>query len=151
MPAMSATELISASYNTAAGQSISTATVTIVDFGTKLEDSHSAVTTGGSWKFIAPVAGEYQVNAAVMIAGGNSLPAGNECNLSLLKNGADYKVLNSHYVQAASTAAIPLSGSAKVKLNAGEYFDIRVYQTTGATSTLITQSRFNYVDVFRIK
>lgn len=150
-PVISATELVSASYNTTAGQSITTATVTIVDFGTKLEDSHGAVTTGGSWKFIAPVAGEYQVNAGVMIAGGNSLPAGNECNLSLLKNGADYKVLKSHYGQAASTAAIPLSGSAKVKLNAGEYFDIRVYQTTGSTSNLITQSRFNYVDVFRIK
>lgn len=148
---VSATELVSASYNTSASQSISTSTVTIVDFGTKLEDSHGAVTTGGSWKFVAPVAGEYQVNAGVLIAGGNSLPAGNECNLALLKNGVDYKVIAAHYGQTASTASVSLTGAAKVKLNAGEYFDIRVYQTTGSTSTLINQSRFNYVDVFRIK
>ena len=59
----------------------------MIDFGTKEYDSHGAVTTGGSWKFTAPVSGTYRIYGGLIL----NVPTSTRYNLAaiLRKNGTE--------------------------------------------------------------
>lgn len=88
---------------------------TSINFSTKSEDTHSAVTTGtGVWKFAAPIPGVYLVDVQIYH------------NLShvfdLRKNGVTQNI----YITANPTAGGNwCCGMATIRLNSGEYIDVR--------------------------
>jgi hypothetical protein len=142
---VAASESVNASYSTAAGPSISTSTQTIVNFGTSAFDSHSAVTTGASWKFTAPSPGKYRVSATVDFRTYNSAST---VELAVFKNGSSYRVLQT--VSGQATSSCTPSGSTLISLNAGDYIDIRAYQTSGGSKSLSTDGAYNHVSIERV-
>jgi len=73
----------------------STATNVVLNFQTKVEDTHSAVTTGASWKFVCPVAGLYLVET-------NSYTTGTAGNCQIFKNGSRWRYFGTTPVTATS-------------------------------------------------
>ena len=55
-----------ARYNTAAGQVIVPYVYIIVNFETRVYDTHKAVKTSPTWRFTAPATDYYAVNSAVL-------------------------------------------------------------------------------------
>ena len=148
---IAASEDVNASYTTTAGQSISDATTTIVNFGTKDFDSHNAVTTGASWKFTAPISGVYEVSAGLLLPSGGGWVVSEEADLELFKNGSFYSRLAGVYMQTTHSTLVSLYGSPRlVRLLAGEYVDVRVYQNSGASLSIHTGAGFTYVNIKRI-
>jgi len=88
-------------YQSTAGQAIpGSNTITIIDYGTKVIDTHSAVTTGASWVFTAPKRGYYHVSARCAFT---STFDATSSRLAINKNGATL------FVTVASTdpGAVP--------------------------------------------
>ena len=125
--AIAANELVAAKYSSTVTQSVPDSTVTIIDFATATFDTHGSVTTGGSWKFTAPAAGKYAVNAVCSFA----TNATSNRELYLYKNGTLDTVLGSF--QGSISAGIPLyiNGSTIVSMVPGDFIDIRAYQASG--------------------
>lgn len=132
------TRVVAAQYRRTSNQTgILDSTSTIIDADVKDIDTHGAVTTGASWKFTAPVSGNYSVYATLGIGGGVSWAASGEiAQIILYKNGASQYVLMSNYPQVATTARIYVAGGGLIQLNAGDYIDFRIQQTSGETVTI---------------
>lgn len=130
---------IRAVYSSAAGQSIPNTTTTIVDLGTKEVDTHGAVTTGASWKFTAPRAGYANITASV---GTNFLgwTIGERFQLFIYKNGSEYRRNDAEIITSDSSGANyswhSNITSFSIPMEAGDYLDIRVYQTSGGAVSL---------------
>lgn len=122
-------EPVVAIYESNAGQSIGNNSTTIIDYEDKIIDTHNAVTKGASWKFTAPQAGSYHVDAV------------NQFNNTVFntlyyiyKNNSAENFLDK---QGDSTTdnVYTCKGSATIYLNKGDYIDIRILQTnTGGTA-----------------
>lgn len=63
---LSASETVAASYYSAATQ---TSLTTQINFGTRVYDTHGAVTTGSSWRFTAPMSGYYRISGVLVGTG----------------------------------------------------------------------------------
>lgn len=146
--AIAANELVAAIYESNTGQTINTAGE-IFDAEDKIKDTHSAVTTGASWKFTAPVSGTYNVSAAIQWLSYNFTTA-RRVALELRKNGAVYRVLDEFIGQSTVNAAFTLSGSALVELNAGDYIDVYADQDSGGGEALTTDATTNYINIYRL-
>lgn len=146
-----AATIVAARYETAAGQSIPTASSTIVDFGTKTFDTTGSVTTGASWKFTAPGPGIYSVSAMIMFTNTGTWADSENLVLQLFKGGT--VVSNIAYKMSFGTASvvfIDAQGTDLISLLAGEYIDIRVTQNSGAALTLHNDAKYNYVSIIRM-
>jgi hypothetical protein len=142
---VAASEKVAARYSTAAGQSISTGSTTIIDFGASSFDTHGSVTTGASWKFTAQRPDYYTVAAVVALAGNSGLAAGESVDLYLYKNGAAYSRFATATTWQGNTTTQSLSGTDGVQLNAGEYIDIRINQGSGGSIALVNNAEVNHV------
>lgn len=148
---IAASETVAARYSTAAGQSISNNSDTIVDFGTKDFDYMGSVTTGGSWKFVAPISGLYAVSGFIEFTNGGGWGVGEEAYAVLYKGGVSQFRLSGYVVQAAHATYVPLPfATSEVRLLAGEYIDIRAYQNSGASLSLLSSGVTNWVSVKRV-
>ena len=147
---IAATETVAANYTTNAGQTIATATATIVDFEDKNFDTHGAVTVGASWKFTAPVGGKYRVSANIEFAADADWTATETLYLEIRKGGTFYSRLDFRTVEVTATSIHGLSGSNTVSLLAGEYVDVRVTQTSGGDVLLNSTTGLNNIAIERI-
>jgi hypothetical protein len=140
--AIAASEKIYASYYQNSAQSITAATQTVVNFDTKIEDSHGAVTTGASWKFMAPRADKYRLSV-VVTSGNNAWTATQSFAVAFFKNGSAYtgSPQLTAVAQATATFRLIATGSHTFSLLAGEYLDIRLTQS-------LTANLFNGSGVF---
>lgn len=120
--------VIAASYKTAAGQN----TNVIIDFDTKVFDTHNAVTTGASWKFTAPVSGKYQINS--------TLRSNTGVEIHLYKNGSLFTKLND------TVAAVVVGSSYTIDLVVGDY----IHLIGNASATLTTDSGHNHIEIFML-
>jgi hypothetical protein len=118
---------ISAQYYQSASQSI-TANSTPWNFDTKIVDTTGAVTTGGSWKFTAPVSGDYQFSGCLQ-------NTGTTCTLYYQINGSNS---NARYVTALDGSLVR-SFSVIVSMNAGDYFQL--FSDTSITSSATISPR----------
>ncbi|NDE09889.1 MAG: hypothetical protein EBZ95_04895 [Chitinophagia bacterium] len=108
--AIAASETVAASYWLSANFAAST-TVPI-NFDSKEFDYQGSVTTSATaWKFIAPIAGLYEVNTSVNPSVG--------ANLVLYKNNAAYKAIQ------GGVSGANIGGSTQIRLLAGDYIDLR--------------------------
>jgi hypothetical protein len=142
---------IVARYATNAGQSIPNNAVTIVDFGTLVYDTHSAVTTGAAWHFHAPVNGYYAISAEVMFEATNTWVDGEYSDLEFYKNGVQLSTpdVKTNY-PASGGQYMQLGGSDIIYLAANETLDVRVYQGSGAALLLFNNFSFNYVSIHKV-
>lgn len=147
---IAASTTIAARYKTAAGQSLPNGTVTVIDFGTKDYDYRGSVTTGSSWRFVATEPGLYEVEANTYLSSGAAWAVGEEANLIIYKGGAQYSYLDTVPTVISHSQAIPMGGSDKVRLLAGEYIDIRVQHNVGTAISLTASGDQNHVAITRI-
>lgn len=147
--AIAASESVNVRYTTTAGQSVSNASLTIIDFGTKDFDSHGAVTTGASWKFTAPISGKYRVTANLTTTSTGNFSAAEYIENRIYKNGSIYAAkLQSDFNGSTSNKSVQISAS--INLLAGDYIDIREYQTSGGSMPLESASGYNWIDIERV-
>jgi hypothetical protein len=139
-----------ARYTTNAGQSISNATATIVNFEDVDTDVGGLVTTGASWKFTAPEAGYYLVNAKLLFASSAAWGVGEAGELYLYKNNAYVNTLERKAMTAAATHLMDLQGTDIILLAAGDYIDIRVYQSSASTIALFAGGDVNWVSIAKV-
>lgn len=147
---ISSTETIAAIYKTAAGTSIANNSAQIANYATVEKDTHNAVTTGASWKFTAPAAGLYHVSATNTLAIGTST-ALTYLLLELYKNGS--VVATGPYLNLTTTASVGSVGNninTEVYLNAGDYIDIRITQSSGGAKSLDAAANENRISIYRI-
>jgi hypothetical protein len=146
---IAASETVAARYKTS-GQSIPNATTTIVNFATSDFDTHSAVTTGASWKFTAQISGTYRVSAQLQWTSAN-YNANSLFESIVYKNGSSYSSIGyTHKETNTANIAPTVIGSTLIQLNAGDYVDVRAYQNTGADVALSASNGYNWVSVERI-
>lgn len=138
-----------ARYNTDAGQNIPTASFTIVNFEDKDYDDLNAVTTGASWSYTSPVDQVVSVKAGIQFLSTVNWSTGNSILLQIYKNGTLYSQIDQLEVEnsAGESLALGARGSDDVKLNAGDTIDIRVYQDTGSSLALNSNSTFNFISI----
>lgn len=148
---IAASETVAARYKTAAGQNISSSSTTIVDFGTKDFDYTSSTVTGGSWKFTAPISGLYEVSGHLMFTTGGGWASGEAANAALYKSGVEYARLSVYTSDTTHSNYVPLTLAAtSIRLLAGEYVDVRVFQDSGASLALINNALFNWISIKRV-
>lgn len=136
---------VAASYSSSSGQVIESGPYEVVDYATKLYDTHDAVTVGAAWRFTCPVAGYYLLTAMVSLASGSAIA---DFRLEASKNGtqlAAYAILG---LTPASNFSI--CGSSVAYLEVGDYVDFQVVHQTGANRSLIPDPRYNHCTVTRI-
>jgi hypothetical protein len=141
-----------ATYTTDAGQSISNATWTIIDFEDQVIDTHSAVTTGASWHFTAPIGGIYVVSACIMFAQATDWGETEFAQLAAYRASTHYRLLSRPAGADFSGAAQYLAahGMAVIDMTASQELSIRVNQQSGATQTIHNSYSYNHVSIFRV-
>ncbi len=117
----------------------------------KIEDTHNSVTIGASWKFTAPTSGLYEVSAMVLFTAGGGWVAGESAQLALYKNNSDFSRLGINFLTTTYSSFLPVNSSTRiVRMVAGDFIDIRVYQDSGASLALNTGATSNWVSIKRI-
>lgn len=136
---IAATESVNCSYYASANGTIST--TSSLNYDTKIYDSHNAVTTGaGVWKFTAPISGVYNIGGQVLITATSE-------NIFIYKNGTIFMNLGATY--ATGTGA--LNPNTDVKLNAGDYIDIRSGNSkTYGGGSLTTAGTTSIINIKRV-
>jgi len=127
------TRVVAARYSSTASQAITGGAIDILNFGTKEYDTHGAVTTGASWKFTAPVSGNYKVSANYM-AGAVAWTLNDISSVILYKNGSQHTFMGRTVANASNTFRLVMGGSTEVFLNAGEFIDVRINPARSVTT-----------------
>lgn len=139
---------IYAVYQDAAGMTIPASTTTIVNFNTKVVDNTNNVTTGAAWKFIAPIAGTYEVSVNIYWAS-QAWASTNTTTLNLYKNGSLNQLLSATELWASVTAIVnSMHGTLLIPLVQNDYIDARVFETNASSRTL--QAAGSTISVRRI-
>lgn len=149
--AIAASESVNAVYTTAAGQSIPNATDTIIDFGTPEINTHGNVTTGAAWKFTAQINGVYEVSAYIQFLNGGAWNTAEDGLVSIFKNGSNFTRIGNTASTATHGAYVPIPCAARqIRLLAGDYIDLRAYQTSGSALGLAAASTLNWVSIKKV-
>lgn len=149
--AIAASSSVNAIYTTAAGQSIPNATFTIIDFGTREEDNHGFVTTGAAWKFQPSIGGLFEISAKCYLSAGGGWNVNEEAVLDIYKNNVSHARISGYVATVAHASAVSLDGVPRqVRLNSGEFADIRLYQSTGAALAIVASSQLTWISIKRV-
>lgn len=136
---------VRARYTTAAGQSVNSQT--LINYGDMTYDSHGAVTTGGSWKFTAPISKLYTV-AILNAFDPATFTAGLAAYGELFLNGSPYSVIKYERFQATRSDGLAvINGEDDVYMNAGDYIDIRLSQQEGSARNLFANGTYNRITI----
>jgi hypothetical protein len=87
-------------------------------------------------KFTAPYGGIYHFNAMLLLSSSTQWNKSEVWHMLLYKNGVAHRVLYRHHVEYESTTDAyyaDMLGSVDMKLAAGDYVELYVYQNSGAT------------------
>lgn len=147
------TRVVAARYEASGTTVINTgAAAAIVDFASKIYDTHGAVTTGASWKFTAPVSGLYRVTASAQLdttSTSNFNGTTEQFELTARKNGTISSVIG-HVRPYANQNYPTLSGSTVISCIAGDTIDIRAFQDSGTNWSVGTGATYNYILIERL-
>jgi hypothetical protein len=116
-----------------------------INYATLVVDSHGAVTTGASWRFIAPFADVFEVTAQGATGTTNTI-------YSVYKNGTLFSEIV--YTVGGSATNHCANGSVLVPMNAGDYVDIRTNNNLTSTATVVSGSSLgsaNYVFIRNVR
>lgn len=149
---IAASENVKAFYRHPGGQNIVSSDATqVVNFSTKVYDSHNAVTTGAAWKFTAPVSGTYRVAAETLADPAAGWVAGEEwTNRMYIQDGSIHSILGGQFMQAGHSTLVNASGSTSIYMNAGEWLQLRIYQSNGSTVAVRNDPAFNFIVIEKV-
>jgi len=136
---------VAAIYETNAGQSITNSTFTIVDYEDSVVDTHSSVTTGGSWAFTAPKAGLYEVSATVNM---NALDDQKKLELRLYVNGGVEAGAPTEQASVNDTHGTTVT--AILSLSKNDTVDARVYHEDASANNLNSLAVLNRINIVRV-
>jgi hypothetical protein len=125
-----------------------TSNLVIVNYDTKVEDTHNAVTVGASWKFTAPYSGLYSIQASVVTGIVNAALVGYQYFSALVKNGTTYMYETKKYVTVAGNDVYSFPLSKTIRLLAGDYIDVEIYKNDTASASL--SGVYNEISITRI-
>lgn len=130
--------------NASTSQSLPANTKTIINFDVVNTDTSSAVTTGSTWKFTAPVAGVYSVECCVSVT---ATTAAGEYILYVFKNSTttEYRVLSRLSFLSAETHTY--HGGTNIRLAAGDFISVAVLQNSVNAQNTSTTSTNNWVTI----
>lgn len=135
--AVAATESVQAKYKLTGAStngSVTAGSTEVMDFNSKVFDSHNAVTTGASWKFTAPVSGVYEVSALITGATDTWGSSTGNYQMELYKNGSAVEVMAN--MRPESSAVVPsVKGAGYLSLIPGDYVDVRITLTNSSGGT----------------
>lgn len=138
---IAASETVIARYSSSAGNSVP-ASRAIINFATKIQDTHGAVTTGASWKFTAPIAGTYSVQATTT----PTIPNGNGYSIGIYVNGNLNKDMT--FWNSGTTTDFTELVTTDVYLSAGDTINAR--HVTSVGSSLNTNAEMNEIVIKRV-
>jgi len=139
---------IAVRYTSTATTALNTATETLIDFDTKVIDTHNAVVTGGSWLFTSPKAGLFSVSFSLRITG--TWTSGDTVETYLYKGVSNHAVLQYCQFTGSVTQNLLLQGSAIISLVAGDTLSIKVRQDGGASVALESAVAYDAINIFEI-
>lgn len=155
---ITATDTVACRYTTGAGNAVANNTTTYIDFGTKDYDTNNMVlgaasgnvtTSGTGWRAIIPVSGKYYIYASSMSSSGGGWAAGEEWGMGIFKNGASVQYLGS-FAQATHSTYMTTHICGVYNLVAGDRIEITIYQSSGASLNISTDSLRNEVCILRV-
>ncbi len=136
---------------TQAAQSIANATTTIVNYDIVGTDTHSAITSGATWKFTAPHTAHYAIAASLALVPSATWATGESCLLTVFRSGVIFTYLDFRDMYGGAVAmAMRVGGMTTVPMTAGQYLDIRVNQTSGGALAMISSVLQNHVAIWRV-
>ncbi len=151
-------EIIAARYTTSAGNAVTNATTTFVDFGTKDYDTHGIVSGNGSgnvtttntgFKATIPVSGKYRISCATLSASGGGWAAGEEWTVTVYIDGAAGPgFLN--FQTATHSTYVRTSGDVTLNLLAGQRVEIAIYQSSGASLNIANIANRNWFEILKV-
>jgi hypothetical protein len=154
---IAASEVVEATYQALAGNVMNNGTEMWLDYGTKIRDTHNAVSGAGSgnktvsnagWKFTAPITGRYYVNAVFHVTSGavaNSVTYGYIAVNGAAKSHSDIKAGQN---PAGDAFGSQING--EVFMNAGDYLEVVGYQANGANRNQQVVNIRNQVEIVRV-
>lgn len=145
------TSPVGARYYRSTSLSISNASETRINFDTSVFDSHSAVTTGGSWVFTAPRAGLYLVAATVEYDSTTAWDQGERTYIALYKNGSKNGTLARKEFSANINNTTVMNGSIVVSLAASDTLYITTEQNSGASLNIANGSATTFVSIAELR
>ena len=148
--AIAANELVAASYNTNAGQSIANNSNDRIDYEDVIYDTHGAVTTGASWVFTAPISGKYFINAIFNLADTADFDDGERLRIILTAAGSVVKQKNWEAIGTGTNVSLTMEISDTVDLSKGDTVYIEAFQNTGGAVNLITTATHNKISIHRV-
>jgi uncharacterized protein (UPF0333 family) len=137
---IAASDSVSASYSSAAGQTVSNASPIFIG-GTKNWDNTSSYNTS-TGEFTCPIAGEFEIEGLFQI---NSVAyvAGNAFSFRIFVDGSSVKDAAVYRATASTTGTREVFGTTSVKCLAGQKITIRLYSDVStALSTASTANHF---------
>lgn len=145
-----------ANQDTSTGQSVNSATTTIVQYDEETEDEQAEYNIT-NYRFTAQKGGYYLVIASLMFESSSDWDNDEYASLSLFKNGSRERTLDcrSGWDQSglggARNYTVFLTGSAIVYLDgASDYVDVRVYQNSGAARTVSSNEYENRLEIHKL-
>lgn len=142
---------VSTEHRSNAGQSIANSTATIVNFEDVVLDSHSAVTTGASWKFTAPRAGKYFIDGSVLFSSGGGWASAETARVDVYKNGSLNRSCGWDGQDNTHTNYVRVPFGCVLDLAENDYIDFRVFQNSGAALTLYANDTWNFVSICELR
>jgi len=138
---------VMAMYSSSSGQSLTTNTFTVINFGTIVKDTKGLVGTG-TWVFTASEAGDYRITAALRFSGST---AASNTVMRVNKNGSTVRVLVDTFVASNAVAqVIGLTGTTTVTCAVGDTLKLEAYQSTGGNLSIIADALYNYVIIQKV-
>lgn len=139
-----ASETVAAVYGSSAGISFSTGVTATINYATKFIDTHNAVTTGGSWRFTAPISGLYLVHAQVAFIPNGVGAREMYINLNGLTVSIDTQV------SSTISANINVGRPVLVSMLAGQYIEAQAFQNSGGALSIVTDANRNKINIVRV-
>ena len=131
------------------GQSITDASVTVIQYDTEDFDNLSEWDAVTNYRFAPGVTGYYWVAAAFLTAS-VAWTTGDSVVLRIQKNGATYSDIFYARVQANFTNYFGAQGSDLIYLTDSDYIDIAAYISRGAATSLHNNAQYNFVSIHRL-
>lgn len=140
--------VISAIYNSNAGQSIPNNATTVVNFEDTILDTDSAVTIGAGWNFTVPSggAGVYDIQAAV---GFSNISVGNSGRLQItIRINGSAAVSDEQQIADAGRQSVDTATHASLAVS--DTVDVTIAQSNGGARTLDANAFFNRISITRL-
>jgi len=138
-----------AEYTTAAGQTFANGALDVVNFDTKVRDTHNMVTVGAAWALRVPFTGPYMLTALITWATSTDWAVGEAGSGILYVDGAANRRIGriAGHDTSGGTALLDMNMAALAWWTAGQLIDVRAGQNTGGNLSLFNHAAFNWIAV----